>query len=297
MQRSTKPQPLSAFPHDTQDVATNDNRRQLTFSICTLVTIAHQYGAMVERFRSRGFDGEDCEFLYIDNSSGNTFDAFSGINRFLDRARGKYVIVCHQDIVLLDDGFDRLQAIIRELDAKDPRWAVLGNAGGRPSGGLAIRISDLHGDDTRIGGPFPARAVSLDENFLVIRREARIGVSEEISGFHLYGTELCYMADVLGYSCYVVDFHLRHNGDGALDGSFRQIERLMVQRYARISRPRLIATTCTTFLIMPIPWLSRLANRAIGIRVARFITRASQTLGQLLAKARDQPRSHIGDRH
>jgi hypothetical protein len=59
------------------------------FSICTLVTNEDQYAAMVRSFRSGGFDQSDCEFLYLDNMQSDRFDAYRGINLFLQAALGQ----------------------------------------------------------------------------------------------------------------------------------------------------------------------------------------------------------------
>ena len=59
---------------------------------------------MLQSFFSQGFDEEICEFIYIDNSTQNTFEAYAGLNRFLREAKGKYIIICHQDILLNEHG-------------------------------------------------------------------------------------------------------------------------------------------------------------------------------------------------
>ncbi len=56
----------------------------------------------------------------------------------------------------------------------------------------------------------PIRVGSLDENFIVVKRQANLALSHDMSGFHLYGTDLCIIADILGRTSYVVDFHLCH---------------------------------------------------------------------------------------
>ena len=38
----------------------------LEFSICTVVTRREQYAEMLHSFRRKGFDGPDCEFMYVD---------------------------------------------------------------------------------------------------------------------------------------------------------------------------------------------------------------------------------------
>lgn len=219
------------------------------FSICTLVTRHAEYAAMLESFAARGFTADKAEFLYLDNSKGHHWDAFQGIRRFLSLARGTYVILCHQDIRLLADDIETLRARLAALDALDPDWALAGNAGSMADGSLAIRISDPHGEDQR-RGTFPARVVSLDENFIIIRRDALVSVSAAGSGFHLYGTDMCLQARCAGRSAWVIDFHLRHLSAGKVDASFHQAQQRLEAHYDKLlNLPWHIRTTCTKMIL------------------------------------------------
>ena len=240
----------------------------IRFSICTLVTDHREYSEMVESFRQGGFGGADCEFLYLDNSAGNTFGAFAGYNLFLARASGDYLILCHQDILLLEQGRPELEARLAELDSLDPAWALCGNAGGTADGGLAIRISDPHGAD-QSKGSFPARALALDENFILVRRDSNLGLSHDLAGFHLYGADLCIVADMLGRTAWVIDFHLRHKSAGNLGADFYAARRAAIAKYRRAFRTRWIRTTCTSFLVSGLP----LAGRALSTRLGRLFRR------------------------
>jgi hypothetical protein len=240
----------------------------IRFSICSLVTNHDEYAEMVESFRERGFGGPDCEFLYLDNSESNSFDAFAGYNLFLTRASGDYLILCHQDILLLEQGRPALEQRLAELDALDPAWALCGNAGGTAGGELAIRITDPHGAD-QSRGTFPARAVALDENFIVARRDSNLALSHDLGGFHLYGADLCIVADMLGRTAYVIDFHLRHKSAGKTDASFYAARRAAIAKYRRAFRNRWIRTTCTTFLVSGLPLL----GRAFSTRLRRAFRR------------------------
>jgi hypothetical protein len=242
----------------------------IRFSICTLMTDKDQYAAMVQSIRSGGFDQNDCEFLYLDNSAANRFDAFEGINIFLQAAKGRHIIICHQDIALLQDGRPELEAAIQRLDSVDPSWAVFGNAGAQEGGDHAIHITDPAGF-RHVGGPFPVKVQSLDENFLVIRRSANLAVSRRLSGFHLYGTEICQVAERLGFGAYVVDFHLRHFSSGTFD------ERFFAQRYAYMQTigplyaPKWITTVCTGFPLTNSDLLWRLARSPRGAKLVKSI--------------------------
>jgi hypothetical protein len=214
------------------------------FSVCTLVTDPSQHAAMRDSFAAHGFGAAHAEFLTVDNTAGNTRCAYRGLDDMLASARGRYAILCHQDVRLIGDGAPELEAALEALTARDPAWALAGNAGATEDGALAIRISDPHGEDQR-RGTLPARVASLDENFLVVRAEAGIRPSQELSGFHFYGTDLCLRARQAGRTAWVVDFHLRHLSAGRVDAGFRA-EQARFERHwgARVARPMRLRTTC-----------------------------------------------------
>lgn len=214
------------------------------FSICTLVTDHAQWRAMQASFMAHGFG--DAEFLHLDNSAANHWCAYTGLAEMIRRARGRTIICCHQDVRLIGDG----AALLRErLAALPPCWAIAGNAGASAEGRLAIRITDPHGADQK-RGPFPARVVSLDENFLVLKGGTGVVPSADLSGFHLYATDLCLAAQQAGHSAWVIDFHLHHLSPGRVDAGFLRcqaaFERAWGRRLGSASR---IRTTCTTLTL------------------------------------------------
>lgn len=216
----------------------------IAYTIGTLVTRPAEYRAMRDTFAKFGFTDADCEFVMIDNSGSSQTDAYRGLNQVLTAARGDYVILCHQDIRLVDDDRATLDARLADLTAKDPAWAVAGNAGADHRAHRFMRITDRYGDNQHIG-PLPGRVVALDENFLVVRRSARIAFSSDLAGFHLYGADICLVAEILGYSAYVIDFHLIHLGEGRTGQAFIDSERQFRRKWARALRPRNIYTTVT----------------------------------------------------
>ncbi len=198
---------------------------------------------MVDSFVAGGFLPEDCEFLYCDNSSGNRFDAFTAYNHFLDSAKGSYLVLCHQDILLLTDGISKLERLIAEINQQDPHWALLGNAGGVALDQVAMVITHADGTVHRTDD-LPTRVESLDENFLVVKRSANLALPRDLKGFHFYGTELCQIAIRLGYSAWVVDFHLLHKSTGNFDPRFLESYEAIAGKYRRTHRDGYIQTTC-----------------------------------------------------
>ena len=244
--------------------------QRLRYSICTLVTNWDEYREMIASFERRGFVGPDVEYLYLDNARGNRHEAYGGHNLFLAAARGDFIILCHQDVLLLADDRAALERQLAELDARDPHWGLCGNAGGVRPGALAVRISDPHGEDQRVG-PLPVRVTSLDENFIVVRREANLALSRELAGYHLHGAELCLVADLLGYGAWVIDFHLRHKSGGTLDLPFERLRVAFVARCERALRARWVTTTCVSVFVSGSPVLNRLVYSRHGALLFRPI--------------------------
>jgi hypothetical protein len=216
----------------------------IRFTIATLVNDQAQYDAMRASFEAGGFDTSSCEYLFIDNRGTEQTCAFRGLNAMLDVARGHYIILCHQDVRLITDTSDTLWNRLAALEQVDPNWALAGNAGAVSPGKLAIRITDPHGADRRVG-TLPARVMSLDENFIVVRRSARIGFSRDLSGFHFYGADICLNADIMGYSAYVIDFHIAHLSAGNKAQAFEDMEAQFRAKWSRALAPRWMQTTCS----------------------------------------------------
>lgn len=238
------------------------------YSICTLLTEKAQYIDALASFRTAGFVEPECEFLYIDNTAANKYDAYAGVNQFLQKSQGDYIILCHQDLILHADNREKLDQVIDDITRLDPGWALLGNAGGTVPGQQAYHLTEYTGEEKHYlrRGTFPAKAYSLDENFIVVRKSANLGASHDLEGFHLYGTDLCMIARILGYSAYVVDFHLWHLGGASLKppatggthatSTFDKTRQNLINKYQRVCSPRFIQTTCTIFYVSA----SRLKN-------------------------------------
>ena len=218
------------------------------YTIASLVTDKRQYRDMRDSMEKGGFTTQDCEYLFIDNSEGNQCNAYTGLNLLLGTASGKRIVFCHQDVLLIDDGRRELDARLEELTEFDPYWGVAGNAGGISWKRYAFRISDPN-HDNRSSGPFPARVQSVDENFFILRRECRLGFSRDLDGYHMYGADICLVADILGWNSYVIDFHLRHLSAGKVDAEFYRSREAFTRKWTRALRKRALQTTCT--YVMP----------------------------------------------
>jgi hypothetical protein len=199
-----------------------------------------------------GFHEQRCEFLVGDNLDGNRMDAFQAVRFFLKTAKGKYIIITHLDSYPLDK-IDTLEKRLSELDKHDPTWAVAGNAGIQQET-LSFVTLGLTTFDAKLKSKFE-RVDCLDENLLIIKSEARLTVSHDLKGFHLYGLDLCDIARRLGRTSYVVRLKWMHNSNGTLSDEFHQSCFAMEKKMIAYREKVFWATTCTFLAVSRSPLL------------------------------------------
>ena len=221
----------------------------LKFSVCSLVRDVERYNNLLKSFPKYGFTADNTEFLAADNRVENKFDGYNWQKRLYNECRGEYIIFCHEDIVLIDAGFDDLMKALNDLTELDARWLLAGVAGcnwktdNKASRRQNLRISDSYAKDRRLG-TLPARVESLDECFLVTRQSHPIFASYDLHGFHYYGVDQVLQAELAGGTAYAIDFHLRHDGEAKRGKPFRDLRRAFSEKYSRIYPGREIY--CTT---------------------------------------------------
>jgi hypothetical protein len=264
----------AVFPAETVDAEKRMQEKRPRFSICSVVNRPAQYREMVASFQAGGFTAAaGCEYLYLDNATENRHESFAGYNLLLRAAQGDYVILCHQDVTLLEHGIARMNEVIAELDALDPDWGLFGNAGGYWPNRFAMWLQDRDGAALTVGAPLPRRCYSLDENFIVVRADANLALSRDLNGYHLYGAELCIVGAQLGHQAYIVDFFLRHWGEGRMDATFYIIRQAMLEKYGQVPVLRIMKTMCTEMIFTPWRVLTRLANTYWGLKISRRLIR------------------------
>ena len=179
---------------------------EMPFEVHTFVNDNALYARMRASFIEAGFDPDAFVRLTDDDD-----DPYTTITRIGRESTARNPILCHQD-VFADQGAGarELLACVRELDVRDPRWVVAGNAGVMRSGRLIRRLVDGHGGST--GEHLPLPVVTLDEDFLVFNPRNAPHCSAELREFHLYGADVCLHALASGGSAYVIDFPVTHLG-------------------------------------------------------------------------------------
>lgn len=251
-----------------QATSVGPEKFELDFTVGTLVKDKQEYQEMISSFIAAGFSMDSCEYLYIDNTAGNRFDAFSGLNRLIKRAKGKYIILCHQDILLNFDHRIDLEQRIHQLEGLDPKWAVAGNAGAVGPNHIVYSISYPDGT-TMSKGNLPLEVQSLDENFILLKNSAGLSFSADLSGFHLYGTDICLQASLKGYHSYVIDFHVLHKSRGNRDANFWKCRKEIIKKYNYSFRDKWIQTTMTCFHLSG-SLVGNLHNNAVSLFCVRM---------------------------
>ena len=240
-----------------------------SFSICTLVTQWSEYEIMKSSFENNGFD-DNCEYMQIDNAKGNVADAYEAIRYFLNNAKGEFVIIVHQDVRCIDSK-NKMMHCINELHSLDKNWAICGNAGAKGYHQDIMYINTNGRID--ITKNLPCKVHSLDENLLIIDAKKRITLSGDIKGFHFYGTDLCIVANFLGYSSYVIPFMVKHLSHGNLK-DMELHRKPFINLYGNKLKSRYIQTSCTKFFLSN----SVLKNKLYNIPFLFFFVKTWQRL-------------------
>lgn len=248
------------------------------FTVATLVTDMAEYHEMVESYHRAGFTGDICEFIYVDNIGKNSFDGYEGLNLFLQTARGEYIIICHQDVLLNFDNIDILKQRIEEIEMIDPNWAIISNAGGIENN-LYQRVTTnvVYADGyEQIHGIPPQKVCAVDEHFILVKRSANLSLSHNLAGFHLYGTDICLVAELLGYSAYVIKFKLMHKSYGNPDERYYETRTKLIEKYVQFMRSRTIINTLTDFRLSSSSINTSFFNTKFVKKVYRKIVKISR---------------------
>ncbi len=240
----------------------------LKYSICTIVNDLAEYEIMKNSFIEKGFT-HDCEYIIADNSNGNVFDAYEAISRFLKVGKGEFLVIVHQDVRLIDD-IKKLDYCLKNLEEKDNKWAVCGNAGVVGYHEPILHIThESHADYEE---NLPKKIKSLDENLLILKSSSNITISPNLKGFHLYGTDLCIIANFLGYNAYVIEFMVLHLSKGNIS-SLKKQQHEFIEKYGEKMKIGYMQTTCTQFYLSNSKSKNKLFNSSIFFFVFKQFVR------------------------
>jgi hypothetical protein len=214
-----------------------------TFSVCILYRNQYLFDKLVAELKCNGFVKE-VELIAINNAE-NAWDSYRAIRYFIEKSQTDYVLICHEDIEFKQLTFDQLTLAVQSAVRHDERAAVFGVAGiSRKSNRGCGHFYSKRGEE-KWGIQDHGRAISLDECFLVIRKNSGVTVSEDLSGFHFYGADLCINSERAGFTNYVIEYPIAHYSEGTLDGSFFKARDAFEEHLKVIDYRGFIQTTCT----------------------------------------------------
>jgi len=191
------------------------------FSFITLVRDTQKYNQFLTSL-SQQMGANSYEVIPIPNYFNQINSAFRGLNIGQDISNGKYLIFCHDDIILSNNWIERLKYHIRNLENNSIQWGVLGPAGitiGSEQGayflttetGENIKIKD----SSVINDKEIYEVGCLDELCLITKKSTGLRFSDrELSGFHFYGGNLCLESKRLGLRNFAIDCWTFHQSDG-----------------------------------------------------------------------------------
>jgi hypothetical protein len=147
---------------------------------------------------------------------------------------------------------------LNDLNQHHPDWAICGNAGAKGYHQHVTYITYPTHEERH--DALPCKVNSLDENFLVIRRDAGLTVSADLRGFHLYGTDLCIIAHIIGRSAWVIPFMVLHLSKGNLK-ALEEAKGEFINQYGKKLTVGYIQTTCTQFYLSNSPRKNKWLNK------------------------------------
>jgi hypothetical protein len=137
--------------------------------------------------------------------------AAAAYNAALEMAINEIIVFVHQDVFLPQGWLSDLQSFLNWLADNDPNWGVLGCWGVRRDGSeFGYLYTPGQGV---IGRPLPVPEIiqTLDEVVLILRKSSGLRFSQQLSGFHFYGTDICLSAAKSGRHCYAISAFCIHN--------------------------------------------------------------------------------------
>ncbi len=180
------------------------------------------------------------ELIKIDNRPGVFKSASKALNYGGEKAKGKYILFVHQDVVFyskfwLEDAEKMLEKI--------SSLGVAGCSGKMDNGKRRGFIKDRC---QLWGEPFskPEEVQTLDEGVLIIPKVAfdRLRFDEKLEGWHAYGVDYCLMVKEKGLKAYAIPAFIYHYSPSRNYGGLLQAHKKVWIKH-RESFPS-IFTTC-----------------------------------------------------
>ncbi len=152
------------------------------------------------------------ELIKIDNRRGTFSSASRGLNYGGEKAKGRYILFVHQDVVFYSKFW--LEDVEKML-GNIPSLGIVGCSGKMDNGERRGFIKDR---SQLWSEPFsePEEVQTLDEAVLIIPKVVfdRLKFDEELEGWHAYGVDYCLMVKERGLKAYAIPAFIHHYSPG-----------------------------------------------------------------------------------
>jgi len=164
---------------------------------------------------------KDHEFIFIRNrpeeAGLNSPQVLNLLNKI---ASGKYVAMCHEDIVLSHDWINKTSRHIKEIEEKDPDWGLIGVVGIGTEKDIRLGMSFLENDPNNweaAGGEDIVECSGVLDEVCIISKNGECKFDESLAGFHFYGADISMTTRLKkNKSIYIINSTLDHkSGDGS----------------------------------------------------------------------------------
>lgn len=214
----------------------------MEFSVCSLCRDSQSKSNLFDRAVS--FFPVNTEILLFDHLE-KQISCYEAIRLFISQSRGDFILFIHDDVFFDGLSCSDLFTELSRICKLDPKAVLFGVAGISFSDHSSIGHFRDAGGEHEWGFHEDGLASSLDECFLVLRKDKGLTVSNELSGYHFYGTDLCINAREKGLASYVIDFPIIHKSTGSLDKKFFEARIQFEKHLQKKNIRRFVRTTCT----------------------------------------------------
>lgn len=146
------------------------------------------------------------QFIHVDNRQNMFFNTLgAAICHGVAQAKHDLVAVVHEDVVLPKNWQARFEASLRELEAEDPDWALLGAVGWPKPRDIQGHWSDPRKLLNTFGKQNFIPVARLDEQLLIFRRSGHLKFDPLLPSIHNIGRDLPNTALKLGQKTYAVN--------------------------------------------------------------------------------------------